>query len=312
MANRQLPVSAPRNLRDTGARTSPGPLQTRNLNANPRFSYTETPIQAHSEVFAQPPVFQQFSSPTNSTIDESPITPFTQQPAPYISENQRQSPFPQEKAFPARTDSPYNAVAIDEVHPAHFAPYAEASPAQPHLTSTPYQLSAIPPRSQSSEPSRTRGNSDLKTAQSVPFLNTTDKDRKQDLHQSQFAPKTPTYNPNSVSGPNGALENHRPGQVSHPNAAIQPEWKHGLCELDSLCCTGLFCPCMVYGKTQYRLAQKSQRREATDLLGYESFNGSCGLMAAACGFQCKRRTAGCYEWLDVLMVYRGSRIDTAY
>ncbi|MCJ1319599.1 hypothetical protein MMC15_004935 [Xylographa vitiligo] len=281
MANRQLPASTPRNLRDAGARTSPGPLQTRNLNANPRFSYMETPVLAHSEVF------QQFSSPTNSTIDESPITPFTQQPTPYISETQRLSPFPVEKAIPARTDSPYNAVAIDEVHPAHFAPYAEVSPSEPHPASTPYQLSAIPPQSQPSGPSRTRKDSNTKTAQSVPFLNATDSDRKQDLRQSQFTPKTPTYNPNSISGPNGALENHRPGQVSHPNAAIQPEWKHGVCELDTLCCTGLFCPCMVYGKTQYRLAQKSQRREATDLLGYESFNGSCGIMAAACGFQCK-------------------------
>ncbi|MCJ1377065.1 hypothetical protein MMC17_000155 [Xylographa soralifera] len=287
MANRQQPASAPQNFRDAGARTSPGPLQTRNLNTNPRFSYTETPVQAQSDVFAQPPVFQQFSSPTNSTIDESPITPFTQQPTPYIHEDQRRSPFPEEKAGPARIDSPYNAVAIDEVHPAHFAPYAEASPSEPYPTSTPYQLSAIQPRSQSSGPSQTKGGSNTKAAQSVPFLNATDCDRKQDLRQSQFAPKTPTYNPNSVSGPNGALENHRPGQVSHPNAAIQPEWKHGLCELDTLCCSGLFCPCMVYGKTQYRLAQKSGRREATDLLGYESVNGSCGIMAAACGFQCE-------------------------
>ncbi|MCJ1388150.1 hypothetical protein MMC18_000995 [Xylographa bjoerkii] len=285
MANRQQPPSASRNLRDAGARISPGPLQTRNLNLNPRFSYTETPVQTHSEVFTQPPVFQQYSSPTNSTIEESPVASFTQQPMPYIPENQRRSPFLQEKAVPARIDSPYKAAAIDEVHPAHFAPYAEASPSEPYPTSTPYQLSALPPRSQSSEPSQTRGNK--QAAQSVPLLNATDSDRKQDIQQSQFSPKTPTYNPNSASGPNGALENHRPGQVSHPNAAIQPEWKHGLCEVDTLCCTGLFCPCMVYGKTQYRLAQKSQRREATDLLGYEAFNGSCGIMAAACGFQCK-------------------------
>ncbi|MCJ1281500.1 hypothetical protein MMC26_000820 [Xylographa opegraphella] len=287
MANRQLPTSAPRNLRHAGAGTSTGPLQTRNLNANSRFSYTETPVLAHSEVFAQPQVFQQFSSPTNSTIDESPITPFTQQSTPYISENQRLSPFPEEKIIPTRVDSPYNAVPIDEVHPAHFAPYAEASPSQSHSASTLYQLSAITPRSKSSELSHTRGGSIVQAALPTSFPNGTDSDHKQDLRQSQLTPKTPIYNPYSITGPNGALENHRPGQVSHPNAAIQPEWKHRLCELDTLCCTGLFCPCMVYGKTQYRLAQKSQRREATDLLGYESFNGACGIMAAACGFQCK-------------------------
>ena len=43
---------------------------------------------------------------------------------------------------------------------------------------------------------------------------------------------------------------------------------------------------MVYGKTMYRLTRKAQKQDPTDLLGYESCNGACGLMAAACGFQC--------------------------
>jgi len=88
-------------------------------------------------------------------------------------------------------------------------------------------------------------------------------------------------------GPNGApLDNHRPGQVSHPNAIVNPYWKHGLCEPDTLCCMGIVCPCMVYGKTMYRLSRKAQKQDPTDLLGYESCNGSCGLFAVACGFQC--------------------------
>ena len=293
MANSQQPQSAQRNLRDAIARTSPGTLQTRNLNPNSRFSYTETPVQPQSEVFTQDSVFQQLPSPTNSSIDESPDTPFTQQRLPNIPGNQRRSPLPEEKAISAQVGSPYNAAAIGEVHPAHFAPYAEASPSEPHPTSTSYQLSALHPRLPSSQLSQTKG-LDKQAAQSVPLLNATDSDRKQDVRQAQFTSKTPTYNPNSVSGPNGALENHRPGQISHPNAAIEPEWKHSLCEMDTLCCTGLFCPCMVYGKTQYRLAQKSQRREATDLLGYESVNGSCGIMAAACGFQCMWPIVGQY------------------
>jgi hypothetical protein len=88
-------------------------------------------------------------------------------------------------------------------------------------------------------------------------------------------------------GPNGApLDSHRPGQVSHPNAIVNPHWKHGLCEPDTLCCLGIICPCMVYGKTMYRLSRKAQKQDPTDLLGYESCNGSCGLFAVACGFQC--------------------------
>ena len=48
---------------------------------------------------------------------------------------------------------------------------------------------------------------------------------------------------------------------------------------------GLVLP--VYGKTQYRLNRKAERKDPTDLLGWEKVNGSCGVMAAACGLQCK-------------------------
>ena len=68
---------------------------------------------------------------------------------------------------------------------------------------------------------------------------------------------------------------------------VDPHWKHGLCEPDALCCLGLFCPCIVYGKTMYRLSRRTQKQDPTDLLGYESCNGSCGLMAVACGLQGK-------------------------
>ena len=72
-------------------------------------------------------------------------------------------------------------------------------------------------------------------------------------------------------------------------------------ELDGLCCLGIFCPCVVYGKTQYRLSQKAQKKEATDLLGYKAVNGSCGLLAVACGFQCEHS-----QW-NIRLLANGSR-----
>jgi len=232
----------------------------------------------------QPAVFQQFSSPTNSTIDESPVTSFVQQPMSPINERDRHSPYPEEKIAPPRVDSPYNFAPPRELHPAHFAPYAETSPTKPP-TSGSYQLSNLPPKPESSGSSQLKAPYDPPVS-STPLLSKSDIHHKQDSHPYAMPPRAPTYNPNSLTGPNDPTESHRPGQVSHPNSQLHPEWKHGMCELDTLCCLGLVCPCMVYGKTQYRLMQKAQRREPTDLLGYNSWNGSCGLMAVACGVQC--------------------------
>lgn len=265
--------------RNDGARATPGPLRTQNLsNPGSRFSYAETPVQM------QPAVFEQFSSPTNSTIDESPVASFMQQPMSPISERGRRSPYPEEKSVPPRIGSPYNFTPPQEVHPAHFAPYAEVSPIEPP-TSESYQLSNLQSHPKSSDPSQLKVPYDPPVS-STPLLNRSDVDSKQDPRPHAMTPRTPTYNPNSLTGPNDATQIHQPGQVSHPNSHLDPEWKHGMCELDALCCLGLVCPCMVYGKTQYRLTQKAQKREATDLLGYNSWNGSCGLMAVACGVQC--------------------------
>ncbi|MCJ1478837.1 hypothetical protein MMC13_007521 [Lambiella insularis] len=263
--------------RNEATRTAPRPLRTQDLAPNRPFSFTETPTQAHE------PVFHQFSSPTDSTIDESPLTPMNHQSTPYIPETDRRSPYPEEKTVPNKVDLSYNAPDVHVIHPAHYAPYAEASPSNNNKDLIPQQPPFLTQQSQPfGQPHQKRPS---EQTFEPPPVKASDNDRKQSQQQYQMTARTPTYNPDSLAGPNAAVDNHRPGQVSHPNAIIQPEWKHGLCEIDTLCCTGLFCPCMVYGRTQYRLSQKAQRKEATDLLGYEAFNGQCGLMAAACGFQ---------------------------
>ncbi len=252
-----------------------GLLQTNNINRNPRYSYMETPVEM------QRSVFQQFSSPTNSTIDESPISP--REGIPNVTQDTIRSPFLADKDLVARAGSPYNVQPPQEIHPAHFAPYAEepvirqaeAHPSAPK----PQTPGPIPikthevPRSLTPTPMRTAPQEQGKTSATVV---------NPDVGGGSLV-----YNPLSPAGPNAAHGDHRPGQVSHPNAAIQPEWKHGFCEMDTLCCMGVVCPCMVYGKTQYRVSRKTQKQDPTDLLGYSQCNGSCGLMAVACGFQCE-------------------------
>ena len=104
-------------------------------------------------------------------------------------------------------------------------------------------------------------------------------------------PRQHTYDPLSLYGPNGAApEAHKPGQISHPNMQSDDgDWRHGLCECGDFgtCCLGCWCPCMLYGKTQYRLNQKSARKDPTNLLSYKACNDSCIVMGVACGFECE-------------------------
>ncbi|KAL8948719.1 MAG: hypothetical protein Q9222_005114 [Ikaeria aurantiellina] len=254
-------------------RPTPGQLQTNNTNdRTQRFSWQETPLEA------QRPTFQQFSSPTNSTIDESPISPRDGyqpfQGVPQVPANFQQ---PVEKPPIERTTSPYNLPNPRETHPAYFAPVVDE------------------PKREAVQPSSTTGAKSekmqevTKSPQQYPALGGQQNQSKDSAYVSKPDNDRSTliYNPSSLAGPNAAVENHKPGQVAHPNATIEPEWKHGLCEIDTLCCIGLCCPCIVYGKTQYRISRKTQKEDPTNMLGYETCNGSCGLMALACGFQCE-------------------------
>ncbi len=252
-----------------------GPIQTNNINRDPRYSYMETPVEMQRHVF------HEFSSPTNSTIDESPISP--RDGIPNVPQNTISSPFLVEKDQIARTGTPYNIQPVQEVHPAHFAPYAE----QPAVRQTEAHPSAQELQSPGSIPIKPHELQSSSTA--TPMRNASQEQHKKSalIVNPDLDGRPLVYNPLSPAGPNAAHGEHLPGQVSHPNAAVQPEWKHGFCDMDTLCCTGIVCPCIVYGKTQYRLSKRAKKQDPTDLLSYSSCNGSCGLMAAACGFQCE-------------------------
>ncbi|OAL46548.1 PLAC8-domain-containing protein [Pyrenochaeta sp. DS3sAY3a] len=97
------------------------------------------------------------------------------------------------------------------------------------------------------------------------------------------------FSPDAATGPNGLdFALHQPGQIAHPNMESENsrEWKHSLCACSgdvSTCLTGLFCPCIVYGRTSYRLSQKSAKKDPTDMLGYSATNGHCMMMGLSCG-----------------------------
>jgi Cys-rich protein (TIGR01571 family) len=97
------------------------------------------------------------------------------------------------------------------------------------------------------------------------------------------------FSPDSSHGPNGLdFALHQPGQIAHPNmeSASSKEWSSSLCSCSpdpSICLTGLFCPCILYGRTAYRLSQKSAKKDPTDMLGHSSTNGYCMLMSVSCG-----------------------------
>ena len=268
----QTPMAAA--ARRNAARATPR-LQTNNeASHNLRYSYVDTPVEMQRSTFEQ---YHQFSSPTNSTIDESPVTPASPNRVlptyPHDTQATTNAQLSREKE---QTQSP------NEVHPAYFAPLSPDTHMQQQQRQNPHSTPAVEPPSPGPIPVKMQSGPNVAATRMV----------NDTFEPPPLAPveRRETYNPDSLAGPNGApVENHRPGQVSHPNSSIDPHWKHGLCEPDTLCCMGLICPCMVYGKTMYRLSKKSQKQDPTDLLGYESCNGSCGLFAAACGFQCERR-----------------------
>ena len=237
------------------------PLSTQDINANSRFSFvSDTPHQL------QRGVFQQFSSPPNSVIDESPMSPTPRQQLAFEPEPAPRSPYLEDKKGPEQFASHYN-IDPHQVHPAHFAPYADPIP--PEQQYAPAPVSHLPSIPQPHSP--------YQAQKEDPFAKHFRAPDPQDVPKT---PRTPTYTPHSLAGPNGAPEiNHMPGQVSHPNSSVNPSWESSLCSIDSTCCFSLFCPFTVYGKTQYRLSQKTEKKEATDLLGYSRTNHSCAMMA---------------------------------
>lgn len=272
---------------------------------NPRYSYMETPIELH------PPNFPPFSRGPESTLPQAPAPdhqPISLQDPPY-------SPYPVDKPSVDRAASPYSFPPPQEPHPAQFAPYADSiSQATPRKVSKTLDASlppsSIPEKSQQETPefvSTNANDTNHGSALSVVYAGRSSPttERGHDSQWNSAAPKqVPIYNPNSISGPNGlTAASHQPGQSVHPNMDLNDgQWRHDLCGCDaSICALGLCCPCILYGKTEYRLSQRAEKRDPTDLLGHSACNGSCSLMAIACGFQCMQLLI--FEHILLLITY---------
>lgn len=284
-------------------------LQTSNFRSpNPRYSYTDTPLEMQQPTFAHP-----LTNPTNSTIEESPIS--TTSPSsrmlPDYSAGGDKAPVRLEKQ---------HAPSSSELHPAFFAPYEDTKndrgyhngqQQQQQLYQQHFQEPDTAPHSHahssgqitSSSKQRKEPHQQAPTAPvtltspggttSVPSLQSSNEQKPPLIKKHTIEPDAsfpaPPIDPSHIDA-----SSHRPGQVSHPNSQTSHHFHHSLCDPSPTCCTALFCPCLVYGKTMHRISRKTARQDPTDLLGYDSCNASCGLFALACGFQwvlaCIQRT----------------------
>ncbi|KAI9840393.1 MAG: hypothetical protein M1837_001651 [Sclerophora amabilis] len=250
-----------------------------------RHSILQTPIEMHRPTFPQ-----SRRTPTEPTIAQSPISP--------VSDTMPVGPGSGSLSSPDRATSPYRIPPPTDHHPGLSAPYT-------------YNHSAVSPQSPYSMPlkSQEKGSHmnqlpNLIVPDSLEATKTQPMNVDYNESQKSEPPKLEHWNPNDVPSrtnyipsyaPDSAVGpdvmppgKHQPGQIAHPTLTSESgEWRHALCECGDLptCCVGFWCPCILYGKIQYRLNRKSARKDPTDLLGHKSFNGPCGLLAVACGFQ---------------------------
>jgi len=104
-------------------------------------------------------------------------------------------------------------------------------------------------------------------------------------------PQTPAYTPASTFGPNGthasAFPPPRAPEQPGPTSPTPGSWRTSLFAPSATCGLSLFCPCIVYGRAQYRLSQRHAKppKPATDLLGYKAVNTDCMVFGLACGLQ---------------------------
>ena len=202
-----------------------------------------------------------------------------------------------------RSRSPYNIPEPTNPHPALFAPIvSNGSQDPPHRPgSIPLEHAqdqsqplpdaapvSKPPQTQADAPSNRHSTQKLPPPSSQPT---------RDFAQPKREPTQP-YSPTTVAPLRSAPAlPHQPGQIAHPNMALAGRaapraWAHRLCECSAdvaTCLEGSACPCVLDGRTAYRLDAKDAHRDPTDLLGFERCNARCVLFACSvpCGLHCR-------------------------
>lgn len=196
------------------------------------------------------------------------------------------------------TAGSHSSLDLTAQHPAFSAPYVhrQGSPRlEPTGNSQPPLQQPLPPSQSSSPPLDNKEQSrpsapptNIQPISIQPDINPLQATRRPTMGMGRTRTNQSGNQPNNRQSL-GPFPDHVPGQVTHPDLVIQGgTWSSGLCDCSpnpGTCCLGLACPCMLYGRTQYRLARKSRREDPTNLLGYEKCNGSCVAMALLCGCQ---------------------------
>jgi Cys-rich protein (TIGR01571 family) len=239
---------------------------------------------------------------------------YTTSPAPTYQEKPPFSPLSPHDRPNAQTTSPISPVTeplrihTHQGRPQHTRNLSSLSPINTNVG--PINLPPIPatPHSNSGDlsyrtPMTPITPSSIKKDPVVDFPNALSPNSRKSYPHEPYSPHNmsataPTshqavFSPDSAHGPNGLdFALHQPGQIVHPNMDLSASgtthsWKSSLCACTpdmSTCFTGLFCPCILYGRTSYRLSQKSAKSDPTDLLSYKATNGHCMIMAVSCGF----------------------------
>lgn len=275
---------------------------------NRRFSILQTPLEMHAPGVQPPtnddPTLRQRSAATSEPDYAQPSSTDAANKEIGSSEKAQQPTFPQDNApiappyiMPGSPPPP-----PPEQHPANFAPYADemtqqrprpALNVQP-LAHHPDADNAIVPQDSYGPVPNSPGPLPIKghPTHADQGSNTRPLAVEPDTNPLQsplFPPPTAT-SASQAPVPEDITTYHQPGQVRHPNQTIKGgTWSHSLCDCSNIsaCCLGIFCPCILYGKTQYRLGLKSRKEDPTNMLGFDSCNGSCTAMALLCGCQCR-------------------------
>ncbi|KAH8425246.1 DUF614 domain protein [Aspergillus melleus] len=255
-------------------------LDTSNLGANQRYSFLETPLEMQTAGLQIPP-----QPPQPATVPETHATQQEQAPSEQaqLPLNEKSHPLP-EGSDPSHYP---NGPNIDH-HPAIYAPFADETP-QPEQhpdAVVPDYSYVVPPGSPGPLPIKTNPAAPEQYSERLPVAVVPDANPLQTPQMPRFPPPVASGAPQSAA--DGSMVYHQPGQVAHPNQAVKGgTWSHSLCDCSNIwtCCLGLICPCILYGKTQYRLSLLSRKEDPTNMLGYETCNGSCTAMALLCGCQ---------------------------
>lgn len=272
-------------------------------NQTKRYSFIETPLEMHagsqlSGPSSPPPHLPLDSSQVvqpQHAIDQPPVSP------PLVSTQQHQQPHQQQERVQSHQYIPsekerhlqeegiiptYSRYPPPEQHPAFQAPFA-TSPEPQQSIQIPQYATTNPPSSPRPLPLKLREPPKRSDTLSIE----PDANPLQSPKTSYFPPPaTPALNSSQAPPAEDLSAFHNPGQIMHPNQEVQGgTWTHGLCDCSNIgtCCLGIVCPCILYGKTQHRLSMKSRKEDPTNMLGYDTCNGSCTAMTLFCGCQCK-------------------------